>query len=226
MQAVVLTKDDQQVPSHELANGGPGQPDEWLGQLQSGLLSPESAFAAVQVLPRRQRPRALQALLHALSGDQVLWSWCSSYALTVVSSQPAECPGVDREYPGSGISLCDVSETADGCLLIPIQILILLTAAARRRLDGQSGSGSPLQRDGESIMFLEIVVRAAPSLPNFRDICVEDLLCHPTQTHQESGFACVLGLLMTSSPAADEAVAAFFAEHSPEGRTVSSLLKW
>ena len=55
-----------------LIGGGFGTANAWLAQLRCGALSPDSAFAVVQELPNRQRPRAMQALLHDLSGDQIL----------------------------------------------------------------------------------------------------------------------------------------------------------
>lgn len=153
--------------------------DAWLGQLQSGLLSPGRYFAGVQELPPRSRPRAVQMMLNSLSGDQI-------YAL--------------------------------------------LSAAARGRFEGHSRTVSDADdqdqhtSERENTELLRIVVRCAPSLPGFRDIRLEDLLCHPgTPAETEGWGTTVLALLINHSPAADDVVAAFC---DAGGDTFKQLLKW
>ena len=153
-----------------LIGGGFGTANAWLAQLRCGALSPDSAFAVVQELPNRQRPRALQALLHDLSGDQ---------------------------------------------------ILALLTEATRYRLEGWKSAGHA--GAGGRVSLLAVVARVAPCLPGFRDVCVGELLRHPTKPQEYAGLDCGLGLVINASPAADEAVAAFFDAGED---AVCSLLKW
>jgi len=153
-----------------LIGGGFGTANAWLAQLRCGALSPDSAFAVVQELPNRQRPRAMQALLHDLSGDQ---------------------------------------------------ILALLTEATRYRLEGWKSAGHA--GAGGRVSWLAVVARVAPCLPGFRDVCVGELLRHPTRPQEHAGLDCGLGLVINASPAADEAVAAFFDAGED---AVCSLLKW
>jgi len=54
-------------------------------------------------------------------------------------------------------------------------------------------------------------------------VSLESLLRNPAQPEQHCGFECALGLIIASSPAADEAVARFF--HAG-GEVLHSLLTW
>jgi len=160
----------EMVQTGGIMGGGFGAAQAWLAQLRCGALSPDSAFAVVQELPNRQRPRAMQALLHDLSGDQ---------------------------------------------------ILTLLTEATRYRVEGRKSAGHA--GAGGRVSLLAVVARAAPCLPGFRDLCVGELLRHPTRPQEHAGLDCGLGLVINASPAADEAVAAFFDAGED---AVCSLLKW
>ena len=151
--------------------------DAWLEQMQSGNLSPGCYFDSVQALPRRSRPRAVQMMLHSLSGDQIY-----NLLSTAVKRLVGHPDAVDEDEHSA-------------------------------------------RRERESTELLQLVVRCAPSLPGFRDIRLEDLLRHHVSpvVGTESGFDCVLGLIMKTSPAVDEVVMAFC---DAGGDTLKQLLKW
>ena len=88
--------------------------DAWLEQLQSGALSPESAFSAVQATPSRKRPRALQALLQALSGDHIL-------ALLV---DAARCRDEGRGSAGLSALIARVAPRLPGFAHVPVRDLL------------------------------------------------------------------------------------------------------
>ena len=86
------------------------------------------------------------------------------------------------------------------------EISALLSDAARLQLHIRAGG----QQQEEQRGLLAAVVRCAPELPGFCNVSLAELLLHPLGRHPESGLDCPLGMLLLSSPSADEAVAAYF----------------
>ena len=84
------------------------------------------------------------------------------------------------------------------------ELLRALTGTEIDALLADAASAASSSKLGSSGL-LAAVVRAGPALPGFRDVCLLRLLLPSTQ-----GCDCALGVLLAGSPAADEAVAAYF----------------